>query len=232
MTFDLRLVTPDYDLPNYDTPSGRFYKVPDGSYVPSVTTKLGKYFDKSEVLTKWRERVGDAEADKITRQGIARGEALHKVVEKYILGEDWKTGAGYHTKEHFRKIRKDLDDNIDIVYGVELPLYSMSMRTAGRTDLVCNFQGIPTVLDNKTSRYDPPVEWITNYFVQATCYADMLNQFEFGIPKIEQIAILMACDFGPRCLWIKKITPDMIEATRKIMISTDIAVSEELCVSK
>ena len=49
----------------------RHYLLPDGSYVPSVTTVLG--FFKSRSLMEWRTRVGEEEAQKITTQASIRG---------------------------------------------------------------------------------------------------------------------------------------------------------------
>ena len=55
--------------------------------VPSVTTILKKTQpkEKQDSLKKWRERVGEAEAEKIRDNAAAVGTALHKCLEKYIL---------------------------------------------------------------------------------------------------------------------------------------------------
>ena len=64
----------------------RFYQVKDdGNLVadlPSVTTVLGKTKDQSG-LDKWRKRVGDAEADRISTLSMNRGTIMHRLIELY-----------------------------------------------------------------------------------------------------------------------------------------------------
>jgi genome maintenance exonuclease 1 len=222
--FQLDLLVPDYVIRNKDTPDGRFYQLPSGNWVPSVTTKLGKYFDKSEVLEAWRDRIGHEAAAKKTRQGAARGTALHNLVEKYVLGEDWKKGVFPHTMSHFYQIKGDLDEHISAVQGVEIALWDEYIRTAGRSDLICTWKGKRTVLDIKTATTAPRTEWIKNYFVQATCYSYMVEQ-RLGYP-IEQIVILMACDKDCRQLWEFDLTQEMRDEMVEIMRNTDIPLPE------
>ena len=51
--------------------------------LPSVTTILGKTQDpeKSAGLAKWRERVGEAEATRITDHAASRGTAMHSILD-------------------------------------------------------------------------------------------------------------------------------------------------------
>jgi hypothetical protein len=63
-----------------DTPSGRFYDTPAGRF-PSVTTFLDQTIDKPQ-LDAWRERVGHAEADRISSEATERGELVHAFVER------------------------------------------------------------------------------------------------------------------------------------------------------
>ena len=59
----------------------RQYMTPDGTF-PSITTVLGR--KKAQAIKKWRERVGEEEANKITTQASRRGTNMHKVVENYL----------------------------------------------------------------------------------------------------------------------------------------------------
>ena len=58
----------------------RFYQVTEGSDIvaklPSVTTILGETKDKSG-LEKWRKRVGEKEADRISNLSMSRGTIMH-----------------------------------------------------------------------------------------------------------------------------------------------------------
>jgi len=62
-----------------------------GQRLPSVTTVLGQTQPKAKQasLQKWRDRVGAAEAAKITSEAAARGTAMHLYLEKYCLGEGY-----------------------------------------------------------------------------------------------------------------------------------------------
>ena len=57
----------------------RHYLTPDGVF-PSVTTVLSNKLDKSG-LEKWRARVGEEEAAKISTQAANRGTAIHDMAE-------------------------------------------------------------------------------------------------------------------------------------------------------
>ena len=64
----------------------RFYQVTEGGEViaklPSVTTVLGQTKDMSG-LEKWRKRVGEAEADRISNLSMSRGTIMHRLIELY-----------------------------------------------------------------------------------------------------------------------------------------------------
>ena len=69
--------------------TGRTYMTPDGDF-PSMTTILGKTSDNQVWLQKWRERVGEEEADRISKEATDRGTLVHEYAEKYFNGEDIK----------------------------------------------------------------------------------------------------------------------------------------------
>ena len=153
----------------------RYYVLPDGSHVPSVTTILSA---TSHIhLDAWRARVGHAEADKITTQAKNRGTAIHNLAERYLFNEeDYDSGAMPVNKADFQTLRKVIDENIDNISAIEHPLWSTRLKTAGRTDLIAEWQGRPAIIDFKTSRKLKKLEWIENYFIQATCYSLMLQE--------------------------------------------------------
>ena len=87
----------------------RFYQVTEGETViaklPSVTTVLGETKDKSG-LDKWRKRVGEAEADRISTLSMNRGTIMHRLIELY------KTTDGDATKRlnDLKALAKDDDE--------------------------------------------------------------------------------------------------------------------------
>ena len=57
----------DYTSLKKEDGESRLYLTPDGESLPSVTTILSKAKDRSG-LKKWRQRVGEEEAERIMRE--------------------------------------------------------------------------------------------------------------------------------------------------------------------
>ena len=94
--------------------------------------------------------------------------------------------------ESFMPIKQILDQHVDNIYGIELPLYSRILGCAGRTDLVAEYDGIPSIIDFKTSRKLKKQAWIEGYFLQSTIYSMMFERiYKIEIP---QIAIIITVD--------------------------------------
>lgn len=179
----------------------RYYELPDGSKVKSVTTIIGEASDKS-ALEKWKKRVGEAEAQKISTQAANRGTALHAICESYMLNQDTPKDSMPINVEAFRQLKPLLDKNIGKVFGVESPLYSKTLQTAGRTDCVAEWNGVPSIIDFKTSKKPKKEEWIENYFIQTTTYALMFEE-RTGL-KIPQIVVMIYVDHEDPQIFIKR----------------------------
>lgn len=201
--FNHSLEFPKQSLEQINTPDGRYYKTEAGILLPSVTTILGKS-PKPELLA-WKQRVGEEEANKILKQAGRRGSVIHKIAEAYLLNDvDWKKVIMPFNLSTFLSIKPWLDDNIEIVYGIEMPLYSLELNTAGTTDLVAKVKSNLSIIDYKTSRYPKKKDHILNYFIQASCYAMMFN--ELYDQHIEDIIILMAIDHDRPSIFHEKVS--------------------------
>ena len=66
---------------------GRFYHTPNGLY-PSVTTMLGFTKDDKGVV-EWRKRVGDRQADYISKTATNIGTQFHQVCEDFLNGKGY-----------------------------------------------------------------------------------------------------------------------------------------------
>jgi hypothetical protein len=199
-TFKHNLV-PEVDITTETIDGKRYYVLPNGEKFRSVTTVLDGALDKT-ALMEWKKRVGHEEAQKITVQAARRGTAVHSIAERYVLNEeDYLRGAMPSGIDAFKSIQKLLDKHVDNILGIELPLYSTVLRTAGRCDLIAEFNGIPSVVDFKTSRKLKKEEWIESYFLQTTCYS-MMFEWIYKI-RIPQIAILIAVDHEEPQLFVK-----------------------------
>lgn len=190
--------SPHIDLPRakqINTPSGRRYHTPDGNIYPSITTVLGDQPEKKRAIAEWRARVGEAEANKISSQAARRGTDLHNLMETYILGDEIDAKKIMpSTLARFRPVQKCLDENLQLVYASETPMFSDILRIAGTADLICEWNGEVTVVDFKTATKMKTADMITDYFLQATAYSIMFEEHT-GIP-CHHFAILMVSDEG------------------------------------
>lgn len=183
---------PQIELKEEYIDSKRHYVTPEGKKYPSVTTVIGDSMDKSG-LYEWRQKVGKEEADKITKSAASRGTKVHKICEDYVLGkEDYLKDKMPSSISLFKQIQPYLDENMTKVYGVEIPLYSDFLQTAGRCDLVCHMHDCYTIVDYKTSSKPKKENWIENYFLQLTTYAMMVEEL-YKVP-ISYIIVLIAVE--------------------------------------
>jgi len=167
----------DFELESTTTEKGRVYKVPGGNLYPSITTVLSSY--NKQAILEWRQRVGEEKANEISRKAAGRGTKLHNTVEKYLLNEmtDMKIKTMMpDIKEMFFDMRKIIDENIGDIYGIEQPLYSHKLKLAGRCDCIAEWNGELAIVDWKTASRTKDKDHITNYFMQATAYAEMFEE--------------------------------------------------------
>lgn len=174
----------------------RHYVLPSGETVPlkSVTAALGEKLDAtSEGLQAWKDRIGEEAAQRILTQASKRGDAVHKLTEDFLLNKvNITKGHMPFNIYTFNQIKAILEKNVDDIYGIELPLYSLKLGLVGRADLVARFNSIPSIIDIKTARYKRQEDWIEKYFLQTSIYSLMFE----GIYKIEtpQIVLIIALD--------------------------------------
>ena len=142
--------------------------------LPSVTTILSatQSADKQASLAAWRQRVGDAEATRIVDTAGARGTAMHKILEKYILKDGYidLTTVGREAHNMAIKVIEQGLCNVSEYYGLEACLYYPGLY-AGATDLVAMHKGEMAICDFKQSNKSKRREWIEDYFLQLAGYA-------------------------------------------------------------
>ena len=175
------------------TDSGRRYKIPNGDMYESVTTALGNQPGKKEGLMEWRRRVGEAEANRISRKAAGRGTAVHQIIEDYLNNlEDPIKDKMPDAVVMFRQLQPILDKSISKVYMQEAPLWSYKYRLAGRVDCVADIKGKLSVVDFKTSMKPKKREWVTDYFLQTAAYSHMIGEM-YG-DTVEQTVIFIAVE--------------------------------------
>ena len=161
------------DLDAETTNNGRTYTTPDGKRYPSITTVLSILTE--DVIRAWKERVGEEQAEIVSGKAVRRGTKVHSIVEKYLNNEDI-TGFLPHIRQSLDNLKPVLDESIGTVFGLEVPLYSHHLKVAGRCDCIAQFNGVPSIIDFKTSRYIKKKEKISNYFAQGAAYSIMWEE--------------------------------------------------------
>lgn len=161
------------------TSLGRVYLTPAGAF-PSVTTVLSaKEADGHDFLKEWRDRVGEAEANRISSEATRRGTKFHETVEKYLKNQEIGN-LDMLTKSHFMQVKKWLTDNVDEVLGNEIPLYSKLLKVAGRCDCIAVINGKLYMVDFKTSKHAKSTADIAGYRLQCSAYMYMAKEM-FGL---------------------------------------------------
>ena len=155
----------------------RLYATPDGNAVASVTTILDATKDKSHLIA-WRKRVGEKKAQEIVTEASSVGTRMHKYLEDYVETGEWPTPGSnpYAQQAHgMAKVIKDqVMDDVE-VWGSEVNLY-MPQMYAGTTDLVGTYKGQPAIMDFKQTNRPKKLEWVVDYFLQLTAYAEAHNE--------------------------------------------------------
>ena len=172
MAFNVDLI----ELPSLIRHDGeqRFYETPTGEKYPSVTTVLSKTKDTTH-LVAWRKRVGEQEADRITKKAASRGTATHLLCEKLVLNEPNDLTQEMPLSVHlFKQLERFLVADVNNIRVSEGSLFSHKLRVAGSVDLVANYRNHAAIIDFKTSARYKRAEWIEDYFMQAAMYSFML----------------------------------------------------------
>jgi len=185
--FDHDFVTVDGGINSVETPEGRRYTTPEGIF-PSVTTVTG--YKKREFFAKWRRENPDE-----SRRVLSRGTRLHSIIEDYLSNTLTNTtlaeSAGLDEVDLFLQMQEDID-RIGKIQAIEVPLWSSKVGLAGRTDCIGEFDGVPSVIDFKSSTNPRSPSYVEDYFLQATAYALMWED-RVGIP-LQNLAIIIGVE--------------------------------------
>ena len=172
---------PYAELKKQTIDGSRKYVTPDGHKLPSVTTILSATAseEKKQALNNWRKRVGYAKAQEITTEAAGRGTRMHKWLKDYIKTDDIGTpGSNPYSQQSHVMAQTIIAEglvNCDEYWGTEVSLYYPEIY-AGTTDLVGIHAGDEAIMDHKQTNRPKKREWIDDYFIQMTAYADAHNE--------------------------------------------------------
>ena len=181
------------------TEQGRRYFV-EGNAYPSVTTVIGEMKKKS--ILEWRRKVGEEEANSISKRATTRGNKCHKLAEDYLSNKPLdRYRDDVLSLGMFHQIRPYID-KINNIHALEESLYSHTLKLAGRVDCIAEYDNELAIIDFKTSTKYKREEWIQDYFSQETAYAIMFQELT-GL-KVKQLVTIIAVETGTPQVFVKK----------------------------
>jgi len=188
-TFNHRNDIGDFEIPDRVEKDGkRYYLTPDGNHYPSITSILSQ--QENLGLEAWKERVGEKEAKRISKESARIGTAVHQLAEYYLSNIQVKLDKEEKIIiDTFNRLRFLLG-NINNIVGLEIPLFSDLIRVAGTCDCIAEYNGKLSIIDFKTSRRPKKEDWVDDYYMQTFAYKLMFEEMT-GI-EIQQVVILIA----------------------------------------
>lgn len=172
----------------------RYYIINENKKYPSVTTILGSLSDNSGI-EMWKKRVGEEEAERVSKYSANRGTVMHQLCEYYLTSseinlDDKLRDANeklqqFLTEQDFKKdeINAGINlfnnfynggcfDKIASVISAEDMLFSHRMGGyAGRVDIIYRDKNsLPVILDFKSASKPKREDWIENYKLQISAY--------------------------------------------------------------
>lgn len=181
----------DYPSLSRETVDGvRYYDTPNGKKLVSITSVISHY--NREIFREWRAKVGEKEANKVTKQATSRGTDMHTLAEYYLKNS--KLPSVQPLSEMLFKQAKPTLDKIDNIHAQEQSLFSYELGVAGSVDCIAEYEGELAIIDFKTAKKPKPKKWVDHHFVQCAAYGCMLYEMT-GI-MVKKFVIIMSCEDG------------------------------------
>ena len=181
----------DYPSLSRETVDGvRYYDTPNGKKLVSITSVISHY--NREIFREWRAKVGEKEANKVTKQATSRGTDMHTLAEYYLKNS--KLPSVQPLSEMLFKQAKPTLDKIDNIHAQEQSLFSYELGVAGSVDCIAEYEGELAIIDFKTAKKPKPKKWVDHHFVQCAAYACMLYEMT-GI-MVKKFVIIMSYENG------------------------------------
>jgi hypothetical protein len=155
----------------------RKYRTPEGEYLPSVTTILSSTKDET-FLIEWKERVGEENAKKISKEASNVGTGMHNNLENFVLGKERQPGGNF-IHQQANKMADVIIENglskMSEIWAIEQSLYYPGLYS-GTTDGIGVFEGKPVIFDYKQTNKPKKEEWVQDYYLQLVSYAMAHNE--------------------------------------------------------
>ena len=183
-----------------DREDGHWYQTKFDKIYPSVNTILSATAseEKKNGLKSWKEN--EPAHEYITAQAQEIGTQSHQIIEDYLNNILSLEEFDLLPIAHFNNLKPYLE-NISEVVCIEQRMYSDKLRVAGTSDLIAKYNGELSIIDYKTKRKPQVDEYMYEYYLQTTCYAQMFE--EVTGQKINQVVILVSSEKNTRQEFVK-----------------------------
>ena len=183
-----------------DREDGHWYQTKFDDVYPSISTILSATSteDKKNGLKNWK--ANEPAHEYITKQSQHIGTQSHKIIEDYLSNNLSLEEFDLLPIAHFNNLKPFLE-NISDVTCIEQRMYSDKLKVAGTSDLIAYYNGELSIIDYKTKRKPQIDDYMYEYYLQTTCYAQMFH--EVTGQKINQIVILVSSEKNTRQEFIK-----------------------------
>jgi len=183
-----------------DREDGHWYETKFDKVYPSISTILSDTAPehKKNGLKNWKEN--EPAHEYITKQAQDIGTQSHKIIEDYLNGNIALDEFDLLPIAHFNNLKPFLE-NISDVTSIEQRMYSDKLKVAGTSDLIAEYNGELSIIDYKTKRKPQIDDYMHEYYLQTTCYAQMFE--EVTGEKINQVVILVSSEKNTRQEFIK-----------------------------
>lgn len=158
--------------------NGRFYyQDKKGIRLPAVTTilKATQPIKSVAALSNWRNKVGNAEATRITSTSRQRGKLLHQWVKDYLQG--LSPVADSLIKPYCYSVQSILEKLSDVQL-IETVVPNYFEGYAGKVDLVARYQDVPCIIELTTA--EQPKQKISKLYdkpLQLAAYGGAINRY-------------------------------------------------------
>lgn len=178
-----------------------FYEKKDGVSYPSISTILSATMQdkKRQGLEYWRNT--EPAHEYITKQAQETGTQTHQMIEDYFIGKLRMEDFDLLPIAHFNNLLSLLM-NITPIVGIEQKMYSDRLKVSGMSDCIGYYKGELSIIDYKTKRKHQINSYLTDYYIQTTCYAQMFE--EVTGQKIKQVVILISSEKNEKQEFIKQ----------------------------
>ena len=209
MNFTQMLKTREPTLLDHD--DGHWYQTKFDKIYPSISTILSSTAseEKKNGLAYWKEN--EPAHEYITAQAQNIGTQSHQIIEDYLNHALSLEEFDLLPIAHFNNLKPYLE-NISNVTCIEQRMYSDKLRVAGTSDLIAEYNGELSIIDYKTKRKPQIDDFMYEYYLQTTCYAQMFQ--EVTGRKINQVVILVSSEKNTRQEFIKECS-DYVEPVKE-----------------